>query len=346
MTAKPQYFLIQKDSSEPQVWDPGKLDPALPHDCRYFGRVFVEMEKSLALADIRLYVTWNKDQVPEYGKNVVVLFLGDEIGLMPRYARHVRAVIKIFDGTSPEFDIHPWWSLSKLNLLLWIKYFRNRVYSRRSHAEEQKFARQVQPLRSKPLMIDAPIGYALLDDIPMKKMSERPFHCFYAGSTRGHSGSGLRKRFGTPKEISRAEMWQALRDLMQKRPDFKFDGNTTDSSAPISNNRSYSERMMDSKICLAPRGNSVHTWRYFEGIKSGCLVVANRLPKRRHYYEDAPIIEVDRWSQLEKKIVPYLEDETLLEQAQKRTLEYWEKKCSEAAIGSYIARCLNEDQLS
>lgn len=347
MKVPPKYFICDRGALKPRTWNPRLSDPTFPFDCRYYGRVFQEMERTLTLPNLRFYVTWDIDQLPEYGENVVVLLLSDERGLMPRYARCVRAVLKVMAATFPEADTHHWWVINRLNVLLAVKYLRNVIYSLRSHLRERLAPPRWQAVvRKKPLILLTPLGYGLLEDVPMKTMTQRPFHCFYAGNTKpAIAASGFRKWLGTPKEVARNAMWQAIGNLTRNNRHFRFDGSVVDdpSHPNMVGGRTYTERMMDSKICLAPRGSSVHSWRFFEGIKSGCLVVTEHLPKR-HYYRDAPILELEEWNQLEEKIEPYLQNEVSLERVHLQTIDFWNERCSEAAIGSYIARCLDADR--
>jgi hypothetical protein len=172
----------------------------------------------------------------------------------------------------------------------------------------------------------------------MKTMMERKYHSFFAGNVRPGQ-KGWRRWIETPKEVGRRAMLQAVERLRQSRPDFRFDGGVTDQRV-AGEIGSYSERMMNAKICLAPRGSVVESFRWFEGLKFGCLVISERLPKR-WYYEGAPVIQIDDWNELEAVIAPYLQDDAKLEQYRLRSLEYWDRKCSEEAFGRYLANCLN-----
>jgi hypothetical protein len=98
--------------------------------------------------------------------------------------------------------------------------------------------------------------------------------------------------------------------------------------------------MMSSRICLAPRGTSVETFRLFEGLRCGCVVACDPLP-RRWFYTGGPFVEVTRWSELERALAPLLDDPAALARAQAASLAWWNERCSEAAVGRFLAERLN-----
>jgi hypothetical protein len=179
----------------------------------------------------------------------------------------------------------------------------------------------------------------MLDELPVKPIRERPYHCFFAGQFQTEPARGLASLQESPKQIARRAMVKAMLALRESDPRFRLDLTVLGSSIygqDTSNQRTYSERMMDSKICLAPRGSVIDTWRFFEGLKSGCLVVCEPLPEE-YYYRGAPVIQIDSWSELEKAIAPFLDDEEALEQWSARSLEFWNNVCGEEAIGRRVA---------
>lgn len=97
---------------------------------------------------------------------------------------------------------------------------------------------------------------------------------------------------------------------------------------------------MDSKVCLAPRGSVADTWRFFEGLKSGCAVVTNPMPDE-WYYHDAPVIQIERWDELETVLLPLLSDEARLEELHTQSLSYWDQVCGENALGRYLAQVIS-----
>lgn len=108
----------------------------------------------------------------------------------------------------------------------------------------------------------------------------------------------------------------------------------------LSDHLDYAQRMMNSKVCLAPRGSVADTWRFFEGLKSGCAVITNPLPDE-WYYRGAPVIQIDDWRELEGVIVPLLADESKLEEIHLKSLKYWDEVCGEKAVGIFLASALS-----
>ena len=351
---RPRYFVVEKDKTTSRDWSPGSWDRSWPHDCRYYGQVFLEMEKTLEVPNLRIYMTWDVDRLPEYGDNIVVALIGDECGLMPRYAKHVKAIIKTHRGAFPFLGIRRWRPCNRLRFLLAIKYLRNLVLHARSRfAAARPPVDWPAPVRSKPFIIHSPLGYALLEDVPMKTMHERPYHSFFAGRvSTAPDRYGFRKWLSTPKDqirkVGREAMLRAVEEFQKKEPRFRFDGSVGSSPSMTDKShdgRTYSQRMMDSKICLAPRGSIIDSWRFFEGVRSGCLVITEPLPDE-YYYKDAPVIQIDRWRELESVVRPFLDDDDALEVCRRRTLAYWRDRCGEAAFGAYLARRINSGRIS
>jgi hypothetical protein len=99
---------------------------------------------------------------------------------------------------------------------------------------------------------------------------------------------------------------------------------------------SYSELLAQTRICLVPRGNSPETFRYFEALRAGCIVVCEPLPDH-WFYRGAPTITVRRWNQLGDVLAPLLDDPDTAERYHRASLSWWETRCSEPVLGRYLA---------
>ncbi len=121
-------FCVCPDGRSAREWFPPEWDESLPLDCRYFGAALAGMDKRLfedgEQAQLHIYLTYNTRALPEYGSHVVALLLSDEIGLIPRYARHVLMLFKTH-RIRPVLGSRTWWRLDQLHIALWLKLARN-----------------------------------------------------------------------------------------------------------------------------------------------------------------------------------------------------------------------------
>jgi hypothetical protein len=339
-SGRPRYFVVfSKADGSIREWDLSHWDKTWPVDCRFYAKVFQRMEQYLTVPDLRVYLTWDINAVPEYGPNVVVILFGDEFGQMPRYARFVNTILKAPRSTKPLLGIRRWFPFDGLRRNMLLKYVRNMVLHWKSVRRESQASYPVAPVLKEPHILHVPCGTCMLDELPVKPMRERPYHCFFAGQIDMTPARGMAALTESPKQIARRAMIKAMLALKESNPRFRLDHKVlqqTGSDTSDGDNRTYSERMMDSKICLTPRGTVIDTWRFFEGMKSGCLVVCEPLPDD-YFYRGAPVLEIDSWDELEKTVTPLLDDDEALQQWSDRSLEFWKNVCGEDALGRRIA---------
>ena len=254
---------------------------------------------------LHVYMTYNIHSLPEYGPNVVVLLLGEEYGLIPRYVRHVRAVFKTH-RLRPVLGSATWWRLGSSPSRA-VAQVHSKLSVAHAFPRSCLFVPKEWPSRvhSKIRVLDVPVGYCRQDLLEQKSMQERPFHCFFAGGVSLKT-SFWRRLIPSPKVIARRQMFAVIREMEREDARFRFDGGDVENpgNRNSQNLRTYSQRLMDSKICLAPRGTAVDTWRFFEGLRAGCLVVCEHLT-REWFYDGAPVLRVQDWSELPKVIEPF-----------------------------------------
>jgi hypothetical protein len=337
---RPRYFLVESMGSGeitelyPSQWQV----PCPTPNWRYYGRVFQEMERHLDIPNLRFYITWDIDKLPEYGPHVVVLLLGEEIGRVPHYACHVCAVIKTM-AIKPFLGIRRWIPFDRVRLALVLKHLRNLALYARSRIKTGLGLPKLPAPRihNRPYLLQAPLGVYMVDDLPIKPMRDRPYHAFFAGNVQARTSRRI-GLFDSPKSFARRNMLNEAISLAKRNSKFKFDYRVTDNlhEGSSQDERTYSQRLMDSKICLSPRGSVVETWRFFEGLKYGCLVITEPVPDRS-YYKNAPVIQIDYWSQLEQVIAPFLEDDNALDEWSGRAAKYFNEICSEQSVGRIVA---------
>lgn len=343
-----EYYVCLKGSNDPIYWDLSNSEPKIDIDCSltYFSKIFEAMEKSLQVKGLIFYLTWeNLDQLPSYGENVVAIVLGDEWCRIPKYCHKVRAVFKCY-GTRPTLGCKPVLKPSYLNIMtlvnfikLWIAGLPGQLnYTLENLKNGRAIAAKTAPI------YDIPLGYFKQLDLPPKAIEHRLYDVSFAGSIehKSYSAWSWKYWFKSPKIISRKEMISAINLIRKECPEIKFDLTITSdfNAARSADERSYSTKMMDTKICLVPRGTSLETYRFFEGIRYGCVVVTEALPSR-WFYDDSPAIQITDWNELGEIIEKFSNNQQLMKKKHRESLEWWKTKCSEVAVGNYIAEKLN-----
>lgn len=315
-------------------WDPHRGALEVRADTRYFGAAFDTMEALLDQPDLVVYLTWSVDRLPAYGSRVVAVVLGDESGRRPRYAGRVRAVFKAY-GMHPELtglrpDLSGLVSLAQWGYR-WLRWL---------PAAAADVSGAARPDGRRGACFSIPPGTLNQLDLPVTDVAARDTDVFFAGSVEHGTA---RQRIGSAKVRSRQEMLTAVSALQRERPGLRSEIRLTArfqesiDAAP----EAYSRGLMNARICLAPRGTSAETFRILEGLRCGCVVVCERLP-RRWFYAGAPLVRLQRWRDLARLLGPLLDDPARLANHHRRALAWWQARCSEAAIGRYMATCLND----
>ncbi len=99
----------------------------------------------------------------------------------------------------------------------------------------------------------------------------------------------------------------------------------------------YAEVISNTRIALCPMGfRSTECFRLMETMRLGCAIVSDKLPPSR-WYKDSPIIVERDWLHIRKTVRRLLADPAALEDLHRKTLEWWDKICSDEAVASYLA---------
>lgn len=97
-----------------------------------------------------------------------------------------------------------------------------------------------------------------------------------------------------------------------------------------------------SKIALCPKGwVNAETFRLFEAMKLGCVVICETLPDR-WYYEGIPAIQVKDWNEGYKTATELLHQPRELQRLSKASIDFYNKKLSGEAAAKYIIKQINK----
>jgi hypothetical protein len=316
-----------------------RWDSSLRGDWRFPLAVLAEASRTIEADELHFYFTKDPNRLPEYGPHVVAVLLLEERCKIPWYARDVRAVIRNTRSV-PFLAFKP--RLNRLNLVLAFEYARDWAIHWRSRWQLPTHRPDWPPIvHSVPRVCTIPLGYHSQEELPQIAMRDRTLDCFFAGDlSTGAGPTSYRYWVSTSKAQARKQLWRVLLRL-KKDPEWQIDLGSVTNDTSVQQFDSYSEKMMRSRICLAPRGTMAETYRLYEGLRAGCLVITNRLPDEP-YLRGAPVIQVDHWKELPGVLRRYARDLDALEDRRNASLAWWENHCSEFVIGPQVARFLND----
>lgn len=154
---------------------------------------------------------------------------------------------------------------------------------------------------------------------------------------RGSLGGG--KRYA-PRTISRSRMVAAIRQLPES---VRVDLFETESFVASYDRESsdYASALIETKLCLAPRGGSLETFRTFEAALSGCVLIAEPLPPA-WFYNDLPRREVRSWATLPDAVDELLADPARMQAMSDAGRRWALDVVSPAAVGRWVASRLAE----
>lgn len=167
-----------------------------------------------------------------------------------------------------------------------------------------------------------PLGYdSHVPEIPPKPVRERTVDVFFSGS----NWKSRQLFFRAARRLAAGSHW-------------KVEVTATDSFHSGLSSDEYARKLADTKIALCPKGFvSTESFRMYEAMRAGCVVVTVRQP--RSWYRDGwPVVELKRWSQLERTVNRLLDDPVELDRLQKASIRWWNEKCSEKAVAEFIGR--------
>ena len=120
------YFICLPNQGNARPFDPSAYEQSdYPGfiEIDYLAGAFQTLERESAPKGLTFYVTWNVQELPSYGHDVVVVLIGDEWCHRPNYLNKVKAVFRQY-GTHPELVRQTFDKPSQLNIMLLLQFLR------------------------------------------------------------------------------------------------------------------------------------------------------------------------------------------------------------------------------
>lgn len=338
-----RYALWLGDGSAPIDWTPPTPSSAVRRDCVYFGGALTRLDREMPDAGLSVYLSWDRDNLPTYGPEVVaVVVAADGDARIPGYIDRVGAVFKTH-GTRPFVGLSPLRDPGYLAIMgavegarRWARWLPTTVPVARARLAGRPFAR----------VHHIPLGYYNQVEVPLVEPAARPVDMQFAGTVAYAERTLLspRRWLRRPHSVARREMLTALQGLAHRRPDIVVDTRQTTSfeAHKRSEAETYSRALARAKIVLAPRGGGAETYRFFEAMRAGCVVVCEPLPPT-WFYRGSPALTVRRWREMPAVVERLLGDPEELHRRHLASLEWWRTRCSEEALGAYMARAIHAE---
>ena len=192
------------------------------------------------------------------------------------------------------------------------------------------FKAYLKPEQEEKTVHHFPLGYNNKHKkLPYKPIKSRPIDVFFAGhiasANRLHYMRWVLEYFQDLKKSERPKYEFAI----SKGFNLGLDG------------KEYSQKLHDAKIVVCPAGNvSMETFRHYEAMRSGAIVVSPPLPQTK-IYKDAAICQVDDWEyQVGDTIMDLLSDIDMLQLVQDRQQQTYNNRFTVKSVAKYINELL------
>ncbi|MBN2530558.1 MAG: hypothetical protein JXR76_29495 [Deltaproteobacteria bacterium] len=329
--------LKMEDNFKPIDLETYKEKSVKPREYEYYCQIFLRLKEYLPDEDYTFYVTDSWAELPSYGKNVFVILHGIGPYWYPAYADKVGAVFRNY-GNAPDLFLGS--GSVALDISSVAKYVRDLITWTPSRLRGVTTTIGRGCLSSDNVF-SIPLGYAHQHNIHIDTDSPRKYDIAFVGSVAGreYSNLSIKAYLQPPKSLARQRMADVAERIQQKYSDINVYLKATKSfeESFSDQGRQYSSILADTKISLVPRGDVLESFRYFESMRYGCVVVCEPQPEL-WFYTNSPAIEVKNWDDAENIIVELLKHPDRLKWLQKQSLEYWNDICSEEAISLFMAR--------
>lgn len=307
----------------------------------YFAEIFQAIEENGRLRNLTFFLSAEAPpKLPRYGHEVVLVIVADEYYRYFAYFHDILAVVRCY-GPLPRYLDGPPITSVKLSAAVFFA-FRCATLLRdlwRAHA--------LRPSRLRHLIrktLYVPLGCFGRFDPPFVQMQNRAIDYAFLGSIdrKAHSRYSIQNLMTPPKILSRNRLMGVLSQLAKSRPEWRGALTTTVSFGDsMSRADTYAETMRNCKVSICPRGSNHETYRFYESLKAGCVVVCEVLPKA-WFYEDHPGIVLADWAKLPALLHSLLSDPDKMEALSQAGRNFWLTQLSETVTAGKIEAFLLE----
>jgi hypothetical protein len=276
--------------------------------------------------------------LPRYGRDVVLLLLADELYAHRSYHHRLLAIFRCLPARPIYLDGIPT-SAKHLSYLAHYCYKYCHYLKGLLSIIGNKELPHLRESTTRTMMV--PLGCFAHFEPEVIPMGNRDFDYAFLGSVtyRASEKKWFHGVMQSPKEFARRVMCESLREVSRNRRWRGFLHTTNDMKESISNELNYADILARSKISLVPRGTCYDTYRFFESLKAGCVVICESLPDL-WFYEGHPGIIIKQWRDLPHQLDRLLSDPVLLERKSEEAIKFYNERCAQEAVAKRMVEFL------
>lgn len=170
--------------------------------------------------------------------------------------------------------------------------------------------------------------------------TRKDINVFFSGNLNDQRIELHRELTGSvlPKTLYRRYVewnWTSQLDLSDRFPDsvIQFYRGWAGGMSP----EAYHRTLARSKIALCPSGfRNLETFRHFEALRAGCVVLSKRLPQNNPFYQTEAIVEVDSYNEMVRTAERLLRQEARLDELIQASRDWWKEQCAPQAVADYV----------
>lgn len=196
-----------------------------------------------------------------------------------------------------------------------------------------------------------PLGIGYVKDVPkfdIKPINERSLNIFFSGNLNKNRIDFYRcfspfKMLLPSQRILNSSKYRKFLLMLKSNFNNYFPNSLISFNSSFKSGFSphdYGKLLADCKIILSPKGfGRTECFRLYEALRVGCVIISETLPDI-YFYKNSPIIQVENWNVGLKLVKELIDNPEKLERMQVEGLEWWDQRCSEHAMATFIIRNL------
>jgi hypothetical protein len=331
-----RYFIFDKDPNNEIDVLAVNREAAQP----FYREVFRNIETASDISGLTFYLSACAPAcLPRYGKDVVLLLIADELYAHRAYYSRLLAIFRCLPVRPIYLDGFP---ISAQHLSSLAHYSYKYLQYVKSLL---RLLRKGEPLdlrRSSARTMYIPLGCFIHFEPSVVPMSNRDIDYAFLGSVTYNSceKKWFHAFMESPKEAARRVMCESIREVSAAGRWRGLLHTTRDMKESMSNQANYAEILARCKISLVPRGTCYDTYRFFESLKAGCVVICEHLPDV-WFYQGHPGITIKDWRDLPRLLDRLLSDPELLERKSEEAIKFYNERCRQEVVAKRMVEFLN-----